>query len=132
MAALAASDKPYRIRALGRDPSKAQAKELVAQGAEFVQADIGDRASLDKAFADCAIAFSVTDFWSHMSKSQEIADGKRIADAAKAAKVDLFIYSGLPSHTKISGGKWTGVEHFDGKAEVRPESIDAGSRDRCR
>ena len=39
-------------------------------------------------------------------------------DAAKAAGARLLVFSGLPNVTKISGGKNTGVHHFDSKAEV--------------
>lgn len=35
------------------------------------------------------------------------------ADAAKAAKVELLVWSGLESYTEISGGKYTHAVHFD-------------------
>lgn len=41
-------------------------------------------------------------------------------DAAHAAVpgIKLVVWSGLPSYTDISGGKYVHVDHFDGKAEV--------------
>lgn len=50
-----------------------------------------------------------------MSKEKEIVEGKGIVDAAKKANVDLLVWSGLESVTKVSGGKYKHVEHFDGK-----------------
>ena len=41
-----------------------------------------------------------------------------MVDAAKAAKVDLLIWSGLMPINEISGGKYSHVDHFDGKAAV--------------
>ena len=41
-----------------------------------------------------------------------------MVDAAKAAKVNLLIWSGLMPVSEISGGRYTHVDHFDGKAAV--------------
>lgn len=38
--------------------------------------------------------------------------------AAVDAKVSLFVWAGLTNYTKSTKGKYTHVEHFDGKAEV--------------
>jgi hypothetical protein len=48
---------------------------------------------------------------------QEIDDGILMINTAKAAKV---IWSGLMSVTEASGGKYTHVDHFDGKALITP------------
>jgi hypothetical protein len=37
-------------------------------------------------------------------------------DAAKAAGVERIVWSGLSNISKISGGKYTHVVNFDGKA----------------
>ena len=47
-------------------------------------------------------------------------------NAAKAAKVDLLIWSGLMSVTEASGGKYTHVDHFDGKALVTAHGRQSG------
>jgi hypothetical protein len=47
-----------------------------------------------------------------------VSEGKLLIDAAKAAGVKGIIWSGLVPVKKISGGKYTKVEHFDGKAQV--------------
>jgi uncharacterized protein YbjT (DUF2867 family) len=48
----------------------------------------------------------------------EVAQGKAVADAARAAGVSLFIWSSLPNVTKFSNGELTTVHHFDSKAKV--------------
>jgi uncharacterized protein YbjT (DUF2867 family) len=57
---------------------------------------------------------------------QEIAEGKMLIDAAKAAGVTRLIWSGLPAVSKISGGKYTDVYHFDGKAVVTEYARQSG------
>jgi len=48
----------------------------------------------------------------------EVQHGKDIVDACLENKVDLFIWSTLPDGTGLSGGKYTGITHFDAKAAV--------------
>ena len=60
---------------------------------------------------------AVTNFWEH-GRSKELADGKRLMDAAKSAGTKKVYWSGLMPVQKLSGGKYTKVEHFDTK--VRP------------
>lgn len=60
----------------------------------------------------------MTNFWEHLDAVREVAEGKVMVDAAKAAGVKLFIFSGLPNVTKLSGGKYTHIVHFDSKADV--------------
>jgi uncharacterized protein YbjT (DUF2867 family) len=45
---LIASDKPYRIRAVTRDPTKPSAKSLEDQGVEVVKADLGSSDEIEK------------------------------------------------------------------------------------
>lgn len=54
---LAASDKPYRLRAITRDPTKPNAEELRKKGGEVVAGDLDDKASIEKAFAGADIVF---------------------------------------------------------------------------
>jgi hypothetical protein len=49
---------------------------------------------------------------------QEISQGELLLDASKAAGVKGIVWSGLVPAQKISGGKYTKVEAFDGKALV--------------
>jgi hypothetical protein len=72
---------------------------------------------------------AVTNFWQHMSADKEIEDGKRIVDAAKAAgTVKQLIWSGLEPVKEISGGKFTGVGHFDSKVRPLPPFFNPSFR----
>jgi hypothetical protein len=46
---LLSSPKPYRIRAITRDPSKEAGKKLQEQGVEVVKAELNDKESIKKA-----------------------------------------------------------------------------------
>jgi hypothetical protein len=49
----------------------------------------------------------------------ELQEGKNIADAvATVDELELFIWSTLSDASKLSGGKYKGVLHFDSKAKV--------------
>ena len=49
---------------------------------------------------------------------REVAEGKLMVDAAKAAGAKLLVWSGLEDYTKGTQGAKTHVVHFDGKAAV--------------
>ena len=57
MTHLLRSDRPYRIRAITRDPTKPAAKKLEAEGVELVQADVANGADLEKAFQGADVVF---------------------------------------------------------------------------
>jgi uncharacterized protein YbjT (DUF2867 family) len=81
----------WRLRALVRDPQKPAAQQLAARGIEVVRGDLNDRPSIDAAVAGAYGAYSVQHF---MGKgADEVGQGKRLADAAKAAGVAHFVYS---------------------------------------
>lgn len=62
--------------------------------------------------------FIVTNFWESMSRTLEIAQGKAVADAARAAGVKHIIFSSLINVREASGGRLSHVAHFDAKAEI--------------
>jgi hypothetical protein len=87
------------------------------------------------------VIFGMTDFWEtyfikfpslseisdratgEYAKDIEIQRGKNLVDAAEQVLkedgiLELFIYSTLPPFKDISGGKYTYVYHYDGKAVV--------------
>ncbi|KZV78226.1 NAD(P)-binding protein [Exidia glandulosa HHB12029] len=117
---LIASDKPYRLRGLTRDASKPAAQKIKELGVDIVSVNIsvGNEAAVREAFRGATVVFSVTNFWEHMDVARETAEGKLMVDAAKAVDVKLFIFSGLPHVSKLSGGKYGNVQHFDGKGEI--------------
>ncbi|KAK7065011.1 NmrA domain-containing protein [Favolaschia claudopus] len=126
--ALAASHKSYRVRGFTRDATKLAAQELRKLGVEVVQVAfvVDNKAEVDEAFSGVDFAFLVTNFWEHFSLAREVAEGKLMIDAAKASRVSGIMWSGLPSFTKLSVGKYTNVYHFDGKALVTEYGRQSG------
>jgi len=117
----------FACRAITRDPSKDTARALAAKGAEVVQANLDDVASLKKAFAGAHGAFCVTNFWEHLSAEKEKVQATNQADAAKASGLKHVIWSTLEDTRKLMApgdtrmpmlqGKYR-VPHFDAKAEA--------------
>jgi uncharacterized protein YbjT (DUF2867 family) len=70
------------------------------------------------AVAGAHTVFLVTNFWESASKDTEIAQGKAVTDASKAAGVQHLIFSSLRNVTEISQGRLPHVTHFDSKAEI--------------
>ncbi|KAJ6523306.1 hypothetical protein B0H19DRAFT_652197 [Mycena capillaripes] len=126
--ALAESNKPYRIRGFTRDAAKPVSQSLIAKGVEMVTVSlvVGNAKNVFNAFAGANVAFLVTNFWEHMDVERETAEGKMIIDAAKAARVERVVWSGLPSCSKLSGGRIKHVVHFDGKAVVTEYARQSG------
>jgi uncharacterized protein YbjT (DUF2867 family) len=125
----------FSLRALTRDPSKDSAKALADQGAEVVQCDIDDEASVTAAFQGAYGAYCLTNFWEHFSGDREVAQAQNMARAAKAAGIQHAIWSTfedtrdwvpldddrmptLQGHYKVA--------HFDAKAEANHFFTDAG------
>jgi uncharacterized protein YbjT (DUF2867 family) len=78
------------VRALVRDDTTPAAAALAAAGAELVLGDLNDRASCDAAVRGAHGAYSV-----QSANDNEVAQGKNIADAAKAADMRHLVYSSL-------------------------------------
>ncbi|KAJ9115148.1 hypothetical protein QFC24_007059 [Naganishia onofrii] len=111
------SERPYRITAVTRDPSKASSKAIAAKGVNVIKAELGDNDQVVDALKQGDLAFAVTNFWEHGAE-KEIADGKRLMNAAKEVGTKILYWSGLMPVSKITSGKYTKVEHFDTKAEI--------------
>jgi uncharacterized protein YbjT (DUF2867 family) len=133
-AILADPDGDFAVRALTRDPSKEAAQALAAAGAEVVQADLDDEASLARAFEGAHGVFAVTNFWEHFSPEKEIAQAGNIARAAKAAGVRHVVWSTLENvrtYIPLDDDRMPTLQekykvpHFDGKGEA--DSIFAES-----
>ncbi|KAJ6480470.1 NAD(P)-binding protein [Mycena vitilis] len=118
--ALNESDKPYRIRGLTRDAQKPAAQAFAELGAEIVSVSltVGNEANVLAAFAGASIVFAVTNFNEHFDQQREISEGKLMVDAALAVGVSLFVWSGLESFTKLSGGRISGAAFFDSKSTI--------------
>jgi uncharacterized protein YbjT (DUF2867 family) len=104
--------KGWQVRALTRDPNKPAAQALAQAGAEIVRGDNEDRASLDAALQGAYGVFAVQTFWG-IGPEGELRQGKLIADAAKAANVQHFVY------TSVGGAERnTGIPHFESKWQI--------------
>ncbi|RAS57145.1 uncharacterized protein YbjT (DUF2867 family) [Lentzea atacamensis] len=123
----------FAVRALTRNPGSDSAQRLAAQGAEVVEADITDEASLTKAFDGTYGAFLVTNFWDHMSPEQEKQDALNMARAAKTTGLTHVIWSTLDdtrTHIPLDDDRMPTlmgnykVPHFDAKAEADQYFID--------
>jgi uncharacterized protein YbjT (DUF2867 family) len=125
----------FAVRALTRDPSSEKATALAAHGAEVVQADIDDEASVGSAFDGAYGAFCVTNFWEHFSGEKEIVQAGNMARAAKSAGLKHVIWSTFEDSRKwipltddrmpTLQGRFK-VAHFDAKSEADHLFTDLG------
>ena len=104
--------KGWRLRALTRNPNGYAAKQLAGQKVELVKGDLDDPASLERAARGVYGIYSVQDFWTVGAK-REVQQGKTLADAAKKAGVEHFVYSSAGGAERNSG-----ITHFETKWEV--------------
>jgi uncharacterized protein YbjT (DUF2867 family) len=98
-----------------------------------VKGDIDDVESLKKAFKGAYGAFCVTNFWEHFSPERENAQGRNLAEAAKACNLKHVIWSTLEdsrnwiplSDTRMPTlmGKYK-VPHFDAKGEANRHFVE--------
>jgi uncharacterized protein YbjT (DUF2867 family) len=104
----------FAVRALTRKADSPAAQALRELGAEIVQGDLDDPASIAAALEGCYGAFGVTNFWEHFAKEGE--QGRTLVKAVADAKIQHFIFSTLPPIEKETGGALRSP-HFDLKAE---------------
>jgi uncharacterized protein YbjT (DUF2867 family) len=101
----------FKVRALVRDENKPASLALRQAGAELVKGDLNERTSLERAIQDVYGVFSVQDFKD--GAATEIRQGKCLADTAKDASIQHFVYSSVGSAERN-----TGIPHFDSKFQV--------------
>lgn len=118
-------DGNWKIRGLTRNPESEGAKALSAKGVEMVKGDLGDLASLERAFSGANVIFAITDYYENFwtegwQKSMDIeyTQGTNMAKAAsKVATLEHYLWSTLPHSTRITEGKSI-VPHFEAKGRV--------------
>lgn len=129
------SNSEFSVRAVTRDPGSDKAKALAALGAEVVQADLAHPEKVIKAMEGAYGAFCVTFFWEHFSPTQEAAEAKCMADAAKAAGLKHVIWSTLEDtrlHVPLHDERMPTLQekykvpHLDAKGESNHFFTDAG------
>jgi uncharacterized protein YbjT (DUF2867 family) len=101
----------WKVRALTRDLNKPAAQAFSQAGAELVAGDMDSRSELEAAFQGAHGVFSVQNYWlPTVGFDGEIRQGKNVADAAKAARVQHLVYSSVGSAHRGMGQK-----HFESK-----------------
>jgi len=117
----------FSVRAITRNAGSDNAKALASMGAEVVEANLDDKASLERAFSGAYGAFCLTNFWETFSPEAEKVQARNMAEAAKSAGVQHVIWSTLEDTrrwvpldddrmpTLMENYK---VPHFDGKGEA--------------
>jgi uncharacterized protein YbjT (DUF2867 family) len=104
--------KGYAVRAMTRNPGSEKAAALGKLGAEVVKGDLDDRSSLEGAVKDMWGVFAVQNTWEAGVEGEE-KQGKLMAEVAKNAGVQHFVYASVGS-----ADKKTGIPHFDNKWRV--------------
>src|ERR1035441_5506439 len=102
----------FAVRALSRDLAKPAARALAQAGAEVIRGDLNDPASIRRALEGAYGVFSVQNFM-ETGFDGEINQGKHLADAAKSAGVQHFVYSSV-----VSADRRTGLPHFESKWQI--------------
>jgi uncharacterized protein YbjT (DUF2867 family) len=102
----------WKLRALVRNPADGRAKSLTDRAVEVVRGDLEDPGSLVDALRGAWGVYSVQDFWS-VGARREVQQGKNLAEAAKKADVEHFVYSSVGGAERKSG-----IDHWESKWEV--------------
>lgn len=104
--------KGYAVRAMTRKSNQENARALAKLGAEIIQGDLDDPASLARAVQGVWGVFSVQNTW-EAGVEREEEQGKRFAKTARDAGVEHFVYSSVGS-----AHRGTGIPHFENKWRV--------------
>lgn len=107
-----------KIRGISRNANSQACLDLKSRGVEIIEANLFDTKGMQIAFKGCYAAFVATDYWDKDVGNKELDLGKKLADLAKEAGVQYYIWSSLVNAEKISDGKYD-VPHFTLKAQVQ-------------
>lgn len=102
----------HKVRIMTRHPEGEAARRLAKAGAEVVEADLNDAASLTKALAGAWGAFAVQDTWTAGVELEE-EQGKRFAKLSRDAGVQHYVYASV-----ADADRNTGIPHFENKFRV--------------
>jgi uncharacterized protein YbjT (DUF2867 family) len=101
-----------RVRALARKLDGKAAQALAGKGAELVQVDLDDAASVGRALEGAWGVFAVQNTW-EAGVEREEQQGKTFAEQARRLGVQHFVYSSVGS-----ANRKTGIPHFESKWRV--------------
>jgi uncharacterized protein YbjT (DUF2867 family) len=102
----------WRIQALTRNPQSDKAMALAALGAEVVQGDMNDPTTLQPLFDGAYGVYSVQTPYIEGPEA-EVRQGKNVAEVAKAAGVQHFVYVSAGS-----GQKGTSIPSWESKLQI--------------
>src|SRR6516165_3822058 len=102
----------WNLRALTRNSSSYAARDLARRGVGVLQGDLEDPTSLEGATQGAYGIYSVQDFW-QVGARREVQQGKNLAEAAKKAGVEHFVYSSVGGAERNSG-----IDHWESKWEI--------------
>ncbi|WP_201377588.1 NmrA/HSCARG family protein [Ktedonobacter sp. SOSP1-52] len=102
----------WHVRVFSRDRNSPAARALLQAGAEVVQGDNDDRASLRAAMKSVYGVFSIQ----FASYDDEVRQGKNVAEVAKEVSVQHFVYAstaGAPDQARLRPfSKWAVEQHI--------------------
>jgi uncharacterized protein YbjT (DUF2867 family) len=102
----------WNLRALTRNPNSDASQALAGEGVEIVKGDLDDKESLERAVHGTYGVFSVQDFWT-VGARREVQQGKNLADAAKKAGTQHFVYSSVGGAERNAN-----IDHWKTKWEI--------------
>jgi len=102
----------WNLLALTRNSSSYAARDLARRGVGVLQGDLEDPTSLEGATQGAYGIYSVQDFW-QVGARREVQQGKNLAEAAKKAGVEHFVYSSVGGAERNSG-----IDHWESKWEI--------------
>jgi uncharacterized protein YbjT (DUF2867 family) len=111
----------FSLRVLTRHPEKPAARALINRGADVVQGDFDDPASLARALDDVYGVYSVQD-WTEGAEA-EVRQGIGLVDAANRSDVGHLVYSSVGSADRN-----TGIPHFESKFKIEERIRASGIR----
>jgi uncharacterized protein YbjT (DUF2867 family) len=102
----------WQVRALTRNAASKQAQSLAALGADVVQGDMNNAASLQSVFAGAYGVYSVQNpFLS--GPEAEVKQGKQVAEVAKQSGVQHLVYGSAGT-----GRQGTGIPSWETKLDI--------------
>ncbi len=104
--------KGWSVRALSRDLASPAAQALSQAGAETIQGNLEDAASLAAALEGVYGVFSVQNFWG-IGYEGETRQGIALTQAAKTAGVQHLVYSSVGGAERN-----TNIPHFESKWQI--------------
>lgn len=110
----------WRVRGLSRNSQKPEARALAELGAEIVEGDMEDLASLHKHMKGAYGVFSVQNYWT-AGYEGEVRQGINVAEAAKSEGIRHLVYTSVGGADRNSG-----LTHFESKWEIEKKIAALG------